>query len=175
MLPLIDIFLTPHVFPDTNTVRIDIVAIGDEPQRLVALDLGFSWDPSCLVLQGSSQEVATVNSIVAGLPCPVDTCSYDDFYLLNEASPPADGDGYFVWLGMLGEVIETDKAILGSLWFTMTGDWDVTNVDIITTVEKKGSNAPFHTALWGTNVPGLEIQDALIGCKLVRPVRPMAD
>ncbi len=108
---------------DTVPVRIYVVGDPGPPAETVgAIEAIFTWDTVHLTLDGVDP-ANPANLIFAGFPA-VGTGG------LNEANPPADGDGVFVGLGPLGT--PTPAAEAGTLFATLnfTAVFSTPNTDI---------------------------------------------
>lgn len=108
-----------------DTVPVHIYIVGDPgpPAETVgAIEAIFTWDTVHLMLDGVDP-ANPANLIFAGFPA-VGTGG------LNEANPPADGDGIFVGLGPLGT--PTPAAEAGTLFATLhfTAVFSTPNTDI---------------------------------------------
>jgi hypothetical protein len=108
-----------------DTVPVHIYIVGDPgpPAETVgAIEAIFTWDTVHLLLDGVDP-ANPANLIFAGFPA-VGTGG------LNEANPPADGDGIFVGLGPLGT--PTPAAEAGTLFATLhfTAVFSTPNTDI---------------------------------------------
>lgn len=139
-----------------RTVLVDVVVRSDDPIRLQAVDMAFGWNPKDLRLVGISTDNATVPNLIVDIPqIPW------DFYGINEQDPPADGDGYFMWLSPLcgcATMIDTD--VLGTLVFERISD-RISDVYVIPTA---GPLYPMDTTVYASEIPGLNMTGNFFGC-----------
>jgi hypothetical protein len=154
MIYAADIHLVPQYDPITRTAVVDVVVTSDEPLRIVAADIAFAWDARALTLIGCSDERATVGSTLSGLP----PASWD-FYGANETLPPADGNGWAVWLSPLNGIpVVVEKAVLFSFVFEVHYKGEVKILPLLV------EDYPLRSVVYGTDVPAYEVTGTLGSC-----------
>jgi hypothetical protein len=138
--------------PLTRTAVVDIVASAESSQRIVSADIGFRWDEREMTLISFTDERTTIPFLLVGIPqMPW------DFYGLNEADPPADGNGWVMWLSPLNGIpVIEEKAIIGSLVFTVHAEKTT-----LSFIDRVRVDYPFRTVVYGTDTPGLDITGEL--------------
>lgn len=129
--------------PMTQTVSVsDVVGLGlyavslsgnDEPFN--SAQVVIAWDPAYLQLLG-------VDQTGAALQPPADSSSFPagDSWNINEATPPADGDGIWQGLVELGNVrtATTAGTLLTTLEFTALAETPCTEVTMLPSLQKPG-------------------------------------
>ncbi|MFH0980252.1 MAG: PEP-CTERM sorting domain-containing protein [Planctomycetota bacterium] len=124
----------------SDTVGIGMYAVSDSPasQSFSAIDLILGWDPVFLQLLGVDLTGA-VPLLFSGFPST-------DPYGLNEAVPPADGDGFYMaWAPFTGPVYATPAGVLVTTFqFAALGETPGTLADML---ESAGSPLGY-TTVW---------------------------
>jgi len=146
---------------DTFEVPI-MMAAATEPQRYFVSDIIFSWDQTKIQFTGlnhiGSHPLIWVPP--SGMPCPAgyQNCAGigGDYTGINEAIPPADGNGLYYGYGALGYVfiVNQEPVQIVRLQFKVLQPFVETQVRILpqfnTTFENK-------TVVYGSNIPGLSV------------------
>jgi len=150
-----------------DPVRIGLYAVSDSAtaQSFAAIDLVFAWNPAELQLVGTDQAGA-VPILSAGLPM-------NDPYGLNEVSPPADGDGYFLLFSQLGNpaLATPEGALVTTFVFEVVGGDATSTVDIL----PSGGMPTIQTRVLDGEVPGLIVTGALVGAMADLPGSCLGD
>lgn len=159
MIEHVDIDLIPLYDRFTDTVVVDVVVSCPNPIRIVASDIAFEWNPRELTLVDCHDERATVPNLMAGFPPP----SWD-FYGANETIPPADGNGWGMWLSPLNGIpVVMEKAVLFSFVFEVHSDKSVVSI-----AESIDESYPLRTVVYGTDTPALDVTGRIGSCVVRR-------
>jgi hypothetical protein len=143
-----------------------------EPQRYIVSDIIFGWDHTKLEFTGlnhvGSHPLIWVPP--SGMPCPAGYQNCEgiggDYTLINEAIPPADGNGLYYGYGALGYVFMVDiqPVQIVRLQFKVIQPFTETEVRILpqfdTIIENK-------TVVYGGNVPGLSVLGTITDAVIV--------
>jgi hypothetical protein len=136
-----------------DTVSVGLYAVSDDagPQLLSAIDLLFAWDPDFLQLLGLDQTGAAP-FLLSDFPTAGD-------HGLNEAVPPQDGDGFYLYFAPLGNPVAAtpEGTLITTLQFLAVGTTPLTTVQIIPT----GGSPPGDTRVVSGKVKGLIITGTL--------------
>jgi len=139
--------------PVASTVALGLYAVSDSEQiqLMAAADVIFGWDPESLTLIGVDNTGA-VPLLFSGLPVV-------DPYHLNEALPPADGDGFYLAYAFLGQPVEAtpEGVLLTTFLFQAISVTPQTVVDVLAT----GGSPQGHTVVYDGAVPGLDVTGSL--------------
>jgi hypothetical protein len=130
-----------------ETARIGLYAVSDSPvdQYFSAAQVIIGWDPNCMDLTGLDQ--------AGSVPLYASSFPPDDAFGLNEAVPPADGDGLWVGLAFPGVLPATPAgSLLTSLLFQALGPVAGTNVTILIS----GGSPTGYTKVIG-EIPNLNV------------------
>jgi hypothetical protein len=138
-----------------------------EPQRYLVSDIIFSWDQTKLEFTGlnhiGSHPLIWVPP--SGMPCPAGYVNCEgiggDYTLINEAIPPADGNGLYYGYGQLGYVFMVDlqPVQIVRLQFKVLQPFVETQIRILPEFITTVNNQPLinKTVVYGSNVPGLSV------------------
>ncbi|MFK7959016.1 MAG: hypothetical protein AB8G96_00690 [Phycisphaerales bacterium] len=137
---------------DSFEVQLFAVSDDDSTQLFSATETIFAWNPAEMVLLATTSDGA-IPSVLNTLPAVGD-------YGLNEAVPPADGDGILLFLGQLGAPAEAtpEGALLHTFSFQAIAPSAAAPIDIPGTGGKGG-----QTLVVSGKVPGLIITGMLLG------------
>jgi hypothetical protein len=146
-------------------VEIELYAVSDDDtdQLLAAIDAIIQWQPEFLRLVGNHGEGA-VDLLGSSFPFP-------DPYHINEADPPADGDGiYTAWAPFGNPVAATPEgSLITTFVFEPLVCTPATGVDFLATA----GNPPGETIVFGVDGPNENVTGTLSGCTVeIRPCCP---
>lgn len=142
-----------------------------EPQRYIVSDIIFGWDHTKLEFTGlnhvGSHPLIWVPP--SGMPCPAgyQNCAGigGDYTLINEAIPPADGNGLYYGYGALGYVFMVDQPVqIVRLQFKVLQPFTETEVRILPQFDTIIQN---KTVVYGGNVPGLSVLGTITNAVIV--------
>jgi len=145
--------------PVGEIVRIELYLVSDDPElpeSFAAAETVFTWNPDDLELLGIDNTGATA-LLISNLPA-------NDAFGLNEADPPADGNGLYQALAFLGFPGEATSA--GTLVTTLEFRTlqEVTNTPVtIEEILQIEENPPGRSRVFSGTVPGLEVTGELRG------------
>lgn len=139
-----------------DVVRVQLYVVSDlsgEDQSLSAAEVIITWDRAVLELLGTD-DTGGAGLISSGFPVP-------DPYGLNEADPPADGDGIYVALARLGEPVQATPQgrLLTTLLFRALMVAGSTPVEII----PEAGDPLGRTHVFSGDVPSLDVTGTLSG------------
>ena len=148
-------------------------------QRYFVSDILFGWDTSKLeflsVDHTGSHPLIWVDP--SGLPCvedengnaiPDPLCSgIGDFYGVNEAMPPADGDAYYIGFGQMGVpfIVSNAEENIVILLFKAIDYFDTTEVFFIPEIDTNAAIA--KTVVYGSYIPGLSVTGTLTNATII--------
>ena len=160
MVELINLFFVcnDHAIVD-NTINVDVMLVAQETQqRITSVDLVFGWDNTKLEFIGIDNTGA-MDSLMSFVP---ESGSNWDFYGINEATPPADGNGLYYWLAPLDGIpyYISNPVKITTLQFKVLPDFSGTLVDVI---PEMTVNATARTIIYGSNIPGLVVTGMTTG------------
>lgn len=144
-----------------------LMSAATEPQRYIVADILFGWNPDHLEFVGISHDGShpMIWRDASGLPyCPPgQTNGCGDFYGINEALPPADGNGLYYGYGELGSVLIVDEqpVQIVKFIFRSKGGFTETNIDFIPELTV---NWTAKTVVYGSYIPGNRVTGTLTGC-----------
>lgn len=131
------------------------------PQRYFVSDIIFSWDHTVLEFVGISHEGSHPLIWVppSGMPCPesVTECAGigEDYTGINEAIPPADGNGLYYGYGQLGQIfIVTEPVQIVKFVFKAIAPFETTQISLLPELNV-GYEA--QTVVYGSYIPGLSV------------------
>lgn len=131
-----------------DTVRIGIYLVSDDAttQTASAADIIFGWDTAKLQFLGCDNTGGTASTFT-GL----------DNHPLNEASPPADGNGHVLFLGQFGTPTQCTPAgtLLTTLQFKALAATDATTINVL------ASQGNYISKVISGTVPGLYVTGTL--------------
>jgi hypothetical protein len=151
---------------ETFEVPIMMVA-ATEPQRYLVSDIIFGWDQTKLQFTGlnhvGSHPLIWVPP--SGMPCPAGYVNCQgiggDYTLINEAIPPADGNGLYYGYGALGYVfmVNLEPVQIVRLQFKVLQPFVETQIRILPQFTTTVNNQPLvnKTVVYGSNIPGLSV------------------
>jgi hypothetical protein len=150
--------------PGSQTVNVgdpgdvDLYAVSDSSadQYLAAVDLVFAWDPTYLDLFGLDYTGSPLLSAFFSFPDPL--------YGINEANPPADGDGLAIGFAPLGVPVAATPAgaYLFTLQFDALAETLGTPISILASLQKP-SYLEKRTIVFDGTVPNLDVTGTLSG------------
>ena len=111
----------PMILPEGARIRLGLYAVSDEPYAFFGMTLFFEWDADHLQLLGVD-DTGGAPAFLAGL---LQTGDPEEICDINEVLPPADGNGYYVWLTAPG--VRTNATPEGTLITTF--EFDVLSVE----------------------------------------------
>lgn len=137
---------------DSFDVQLFAVSDDDSTQLFSATEVIFTWDPADLLLVSTTSDGA-IPGVLNSLPAVGD-------YGLNEAFPPADGDGLLLFLGQLGapSMATPEGVLLHTFTFNALAPTTATTIGI----PAVGGNGG-QTIVVSGKVPGLVITGMLRG------------
>jgi hypothetical protein len=156
-----------------NEFEVAIMMSAQETQRYLVADIVFGWDPTKVEFLGVSHQGSHPYIWVppSGLPCvedengnaiPDPLCSgIRDFYGINEAMPPADGNGLYFGYGELGQVflVDSTPVQIVRLQFRVLSQFSSTDVCFIPQIT---FNSPKSTVIYGSYIPGNNVVGQMI-------------
>lgn len=176
-LSMVSLANQPVQIGDTIGVQIRMNADTTD-QRFVVADIIFGWDNTKLKFLGVDH-VGSHQYIwptLSGLPCVEDEngnaiddplCNgLRDFYGINEAMPPADGNGLYFAYGELGQVfIVTNAEVnIARLRFEVIDSFKSTEVFFI---PEMTANFTEKTVVYGSYIPGLDVTGTLTSATVI--------
>jgi len=136
-----------------SEVAVGLYAVSDneQTQLMAAADVIFGWDPQHLTLIGIDNTGA-VPLLISILPVV-------DPYHLNEAIPPADGDGFYLAYAYLGQPVGATPqgVLLTTFVFQAIAETHDTQVRVL----PSGGSPEGHTVVYDGTVPGLDVTGTL--------------
>jgi len=147
-------------------------------QRFVVADIIFGWDNTKLEFlevdhTGSHPYIWLP---LSGLPCVEDEngnaiddplCNgLRDFYGINEAMPPADGNGLYFAYGELGQtfILTNEEVNVARLRFKVIDSFTETEVFFI---PQATANYTAKTVVYGSYIPGLNVTGSLTSATVI--------
>ena len=125
-----------------DPIDIGIYAVSDntESQPFSSAQAILAWDPDYLLLTGSYDDLWT-SGFIAG-----------DSFGLNEASPPADGNGLWLGLVFLGQTIDANPegTLLTTMTFNTLQETPETLVDILASAQQPSCPVCYSKVISGT-------------------------
>jgi hypothetical protein len=161
---------------ETFEVPIMMVA-ATEPQRYIVSDIIFGWDQTKLEFTGlnhvGSHPLIWVPP--SGMPCPAGYVNCQgiggDYTLINEAIPPADGNGLYYGYGELGYVfmVNLEPVQIVRLQFKVLQPFVETQIRILPQFTTTVNNQPLvnKTVVYGSNIPGLSVLGTITDAVIV--------
>ncbi len=178
---LVSLFITTSVLAQTDpNAKIDLTLIPETtkvsqgqtfsvslmmsaqttPQRYLVADIIFAWDHNVLEFVDVSHEGSHPLIWVppSGMPCPEDytECAGigGDYTGINEAIPPADGNGLYYGYGELGQVfIVTEPVQIVKFIFKVIAPFETTQISLLPQLTVTW---PAETVVYGSYIPGLD-------------------
>lgn len=137
-------------------------------EGFVAIDMVLGWNPNDLQLLGVVQS-GSVQLMSSQFPSPT-----SDYTGINEASPPADGDGLYSAFAPLGSpvVVPLSGVQVTTFRFKVKRHFELTQVQILPTLTRL---ATMDTAVYDNVIPGLNVVGTLTSTVVTTPCALDAD
>jgi hypothetical protein len=186
-LTMVSLANQPVQVGDTFGVQIRMHAATTD-QRYQVADIVFGWDNTKLEFLGVDHTGSHPYIWVgpSGLPCVEDEngeaiadplCSgLRDFYLVNEAMPPADGNAIYFGYGELGQVFTVTNAEVNIVRLRFKAIDSFTSTEVFFIPELLANPlVAAKTIVYGGYIPGLSVTGTLTGAVVTGAVTVAGD